>query len=313
MAMDISWIDTLRAAFSSCFPSSSSHPASTSNPDLNALLDSSSDVDALSLHSNYRPHRRSTNKSKGRRITLCGLEAFGRSKQPIALRDDDDSLPSRSRTTSTGSGTYDSDAAPLDASSLTPARLAQLQREEQEAKEERRRARRAKKEQKRLKREREEQARARALLEGALHGSANGAEFEGFQGSGTLPPLPDSPDDFIYVEDAPYRDDEEDDDADLGGAIYSRSPRVAAPGGGSSGQSSSSFSSSRSPRSQSSHSHPSPHSPSFPNHHQQLLPTHAMHLPSPIKKKSKRKGGSRSSATSSTLADSPVAAVFPGK
>ncbi|KAF8917253.1 hypothetical protein CPB85DRAFT_1286637 [Mucidula mucida] len=311
MAMDISWTDTLRAAFSSCFPSSSSHPASTSNPDLDALLDSSSDVDALSLHSTYRPHRRSTNKAKGRRITLCGLEAFGRHKQPVALppdRDDNDSSPSRSRTTSTGSGAYDSDAAPLDASSLTPARLAQLQREEQEAKEERRRARRAKKEQKRLKKEREEQARARALLEGALHGSADGAEFEGFQGSGTLPPLPDSPHDFIYVEDTPYRDDEEDDDADFDGAIYSRSPRVVAHEGGSSGQSSTSFSSSRSPRSQSSYSHPSFHS-----QHQQLLPTHAMHLPSPPKKKSKRKGGSRSSATSSTLADSPVTAVFPGK
>lgn len=190
-----SWADNLQAALSPCVACfrSQSHAESDDDshgpeyvprarPDeLEGLLADSDDAETLSLHSNVGdPRSKRAQKRAQRSIKMFGFYLFGR--PPIHLPDDeDDDLPvprhhhgiDRPRTVS--AMTFDSDASPLDPSTINElsaaqvaARMAQQHEEERLAKEERRRRRRERKELR------------RAALTMALEG-ANGEEFEGFQ------------------------------------------------------------------------------------------------------------------------------------
>ena len=157
------------------------------------LADASDDADALSLHTNPGERRaRKKRREQPKHIRVFGFDLFGRAP-PIQLPESDDEDSGRrssdngsrglnvrpggeGRTRKISSSTLDSDAAPLDASTieeLSAARHAEaLAREEEErrAKEERRRKRRERKELK------------RAAMARALELQANGEEdFEGFQ------------------------------------------------------------------------------------------------------------------------------------
>lgn len=166
------------------------------------LVDADTDVDAetLSLHSNPGRARRNNKKKRTkkynnpRRITFFGYNLFGR---PIKLPDEDDALYHRddeSLTPSTAitahsTSTLDSDAAPLDSdtiaalssSNIAAAVQASAEIEAQlKEKEERRKRRQEKKEFKRL----AESMAAQGVI-------GDGDVFEGFQGSGGFmaPPL----------------------------------------------------------------------------------------------------------------------------
>ncbi|EDR01222.1 uncharacterized protein LACBIDRAFT_312338 [Laccaria bicolor S238N-H82] len=166
--------------------------------ELQGLLVDSSDnerAETLSLHLNPGRGGRRKRKSKStangsgkpRRITLFGFDFFGR-PPPIQLPDDDDAddaplfCPHRrssgsTPTTTLTTQTFDSDAAPLDISTIqsisvskaSEAAEAELKRLKE--KEERRQRRKARKEMKRL-------------VEAGVVG--DGEEFQGFQGSGGL-------------------------------------------------------------------------------------------------------------------------------
>ncbi|EJF58160.1 hypothetical protein DICSQDRAFT_139644 [Dichomitus squalens LYAD-421 SS1] len=210
-----SWTDSFQAAVSSCLPClHSSDPASDSddhqsprprNPafahaippprarpdELQGLLaDTDDDADALSLHTN--PGERRTRKKRRKQpkhIRVFGYDLFGRTPA-VQLPESDDEDGARALGARRGAGdrvrtistsTLDSDAAPLDASTieeLSAARHAEaLAREEQE--------RREKEERRRRRRERRELKRA--AMARALELQANGEhEFEGFQGSGPV-------------------------------------------------------------------------------------------------------------------------------
>ena len=161
--------------------------------ELQGLLAGSSDGETLSLRSNPGGGRRRGGKRKSksgangkpRRITLFGFDLFGR--PPIQLPDDDiDDAPLFRRhrsgsgstpTTTLTTQTFDSDAAPLDISTIqeisvskaTEAAEAEVKRLKE--KEERRQRRKAGKEKRRL-------------VEAGVVG--DGEESEGFQGSGGL-------------------------------------------------------------------------------------------------------------------------------
>ena len=226
--------------------------------ELQGLLADSSDGETLSLHSNPGRGRRRGGKRKSRssangkprRITLFGFDLFGR--PPIQLPDDDaDDAPLfRRHRHRTGSGstptttlttqTFDSDAAPLDISTIqeisvskaTEAAEAEVKRLKE--KEERRQRRKAGKEKRRL-------------VEAGVVG--DGEESEGFQGSGGLALLKrssgaggrttatsssgshsqshsksqQSREGFGHFVSAPPPAAEEDDeDADLDGGLYAR-------------------------------------------------------------------------------------------
>jgi hypothetical protein len=189
-----SWSDNFRAAFAPCLaclqPRQDSedeereqynHHHTSHGPhyvprarldELEGLLaDADGDAETLSLHSNIgldEGRRRKRHRPR-KGIKLFGFNLFGR--PPIQLPDDDnEDRRVRSRTIS--ASTLDSDAAPLDPSTidqLSAARLAEseAQREQERlAKEERRRRRRAKK-----------AARESAL---ALALERGQGEFEGF-------------------------------------------------------------------------------------------------------------------------------------
>ncbi|KAI1784658.1 hypothetical protein LXA43DRAFT_196745 [Ganoderma leucocontextum] len=219
--VQFSWSDSFQAAVSSCLPcfkhsdpASDSEDAQTPRPrnpafahaippprarpdELEGLLaDASDDADALSLHTNPGERRvRKKRRKQPKRIRVFGFDLFGR-PPPIQLPESDDEDGGRrdsgsgSRSLRPGgeerirkisSSTLDSDAAPLDASTIEelsaarhPGALAQ-EEEERRAKEERRRKRRERRELK------------RAAMAPALELQANGEEdFEGFQGSGVL-------------------------------------------------------------------------------------------------------------------------------
>lgn len=169
-----SWTDNLRAAFAPCLAclqprrndedderQQHNHHYNSRGPDyvpraredeLEGLLQDTDDAETLSLHSNIgRDDGRKRKRRRPRKgIRLFGFDLFG--KPPIHLPDDDgdsDRRGPRSRTVS--ASTLDSDAAPLDPSTieqLSEARAAEaaVQREtERLAKEERRRRRREKK------------------------------------------------------------------------------------------------------------------------------------------------------------------------
>lgn len=170
-------------------------PHPTAPVDEKGLIVDSSDnerAETPSLHLNPGRGRRRGGKRKSkmgasgkhRRITLFGFDLFGR--PPIQLPDDDadaDVAPlfrrhsSGTPTTTLTTQTFDSDAAPLDISTIqsisvskaSEAAEAELKRLKE--KEERRQRRKARKEMKRL-------------VEAGVVG--NGEEFEGFQESGEL-------------------------------------------------------------------------------------------------------------------------------
>ncbi|PIL26857.1 hypothetical protein GSI_11037 [Ganoderma sinense ZZ0214-1] len=169
------------------------------------LADASDDADALSLHTNPGERRtrkkQSKNQNQRRRkglqgpkhIRVFGFDLFGRPPAAIQLPESDDEDPrsgsgglrpdreerERERARKISTSTLDSDAAPLDVSTieaLSAARHAEaLAREEEE--------RREKEERRRKRRERRELKRA--AMAHALELQANGEDqFEGFQGSG---------------------------------------------------------------------------------------------------------------------------------
>ncbi|KAF6750712.1 hypothetical protein DFP72DRAFT_508410 [Ephemerocybe angulata] len=126
----LSWSDTISIAFSSCLSttvastsacipclhraqsddslnnhgSSASHPphlAGTINriprarPDeLEGLLESDSDVERVSMHSNFGRGRKRANRKKNKKITLFGFDLFGKRRQavPVKLTGEDDAL-----------------------------------------------------------------------------------------------------------------------------------------------------------------------------------------------------------------------------
>ena len=190
-----SWTDNLRAAFAPCLAclqpqqrddedderQQYNHHHTARGPDyvpraradeLEGLLQDTDDAETLSLHSNIgRDDSRRRKRRRPRKgIKLFGFDLFG--KPPIQLPDDDDDDLRAPRSRTISSSTMDSDAAPLDPSTieqLSAARAAEgaAQREaERLAKEERRRRRREKK------------AAREAALALALDRSQD--EFEGF-------------------------------------------------------------------------------------------------------------------------------------
>lgn len=316
MAMDnFSYKDSIRAAFASCMPciiSSSTVPVESrdntstdarAHSELEGLLrDTDTEAETLSLHSNIGgAGRRRQRKRPTFSLTLFGYTLFGR--PPIYLSDDDeDERGWRRRPIGTvSSSTLDSDAAPLDASTI--ARLSSPDRAEIEQQRWEEEARR-KAERKARRRERRERERMSALL--TLNGGvlAEGDGFEGFQGSGASSLLPPPVAEFgPFVsgqeEQLATGDVSEDaDDADLGGGLYTRKQRTAVWSG--------SRSDSRSRTSASTSSgDPSLHY----NHHQltQAVPSYPqteMQLPKPAKTKKHRTSKRFSPLSSSTASQS---------
>lgn len=173
----------------------------TRRDELEGLLADSDEAETLSLHSNIgdRERRRKKKRRPRKGIRLFGYDLFGR--PPIYLSDDEDGgrvgrrrgQPrlgnaegehseaedlERVRTLSTS--TLDSDAAPLDPSTIDELSAAQLaaslarEEEERKAREE---ERKAKEERRRKRRERKELKKAAMAL--AMDGHGEG-EFEGF-------------------------------------------------------------------------------------------------------------------------------------
>ena len=247
MAMDnFSYKDSIRAAFASCMPcvrrraplesndnTFSDHRTHRSpSSELEGLLrDTDTEAETLSLHSNIGAGRRKHQKRPTFSLTLFGYTLFGR--QPIYLSDDEDERGSRRRTLGTASSsTLDSDAAPLDASTI--ARLSSPDRAEAEQRRWEEEARR-KAERKARQRERRERERMSTLM--SLNGGTlpEGGDFEGFQYSGetslhTLPatefgPFVGGPEGLLTTGDA-GEDSEDADDVDLGGGLYTRKQRT---------------------------------------------------------------------------------------
>ena len=229
---EFSWSDSVKAAFSPCLSCLSfasrthndrSSSQNSSRPDLDRLLqevDTDTEAETLSLHSNIGDSRRKRKKKRGRskNITLFGYNLFG--KPPIRLEGDDDLAdatisPAGGRGSSNtvkksiSTSTLDSDAAPLDPSTIAQLSAAQspspgLSEEELQRKEERRRRRRERKERK--------EALARTM------GQAD-AEFEGFPGSGPGVPVPPSPQGFVLVSPI-SQSDELGEDGDFDAMAY---------------------------------------------------------------------------------------------
>ncbi|KAG6331889.1 hypothetical protein ID866_7203 [Astraeus odoratus] len=237
-----SYKDGVRAALASCFScftsagssntiSQPNDPNSRSNTssanDLERLL-RDTDSDALSLHSNFgaSPSRRTRQRRRPKfSLTIFGYTLFGR--PPIYLSDDEDDGPDGQNRAfiTASSSTLDSDAAPLDPSTIerlsSPDHRAAAQRElEMRRREEEEQARR-KAERRARRAERKARARASALM--SLTGGGHGVddEFEGFQGSGTIlpQPVPEVGGVEIYPADTGSNSGDEDD-ADLGAESY---------------------------------------------------------------------------------------------
>ncbi|KAH0834667.1 hypothetical protein J3R83DRAFT_10182 [Lanmaoa asiatica] len=343
-----SYTDNVRAAFASCLPCfTASRSGSASNPSSNAenatLSETRStststrpspssnelehllrdpDSDALSLHSNLgaAAHRRARRRRRPKfSLTLFGYTLFGR--QPIYLSDDDDGDDiggGRARAlVTTSSSTLDSDAAPLDASTIerltSPDHYAALaakresERRRLEAEEEVRR-----KAERRARRQ-ERKMRARASSPVSLDGTSTRTDidqFEGFQGSESgavstsLPfrqVVPDHPDPERLGRDGDFdgyntSHSGDADDADLGGELYTRKKK-------SSTVMSASGSDSRSRTSASFSAGDVSHIQNFPSHstHQSIPHPHTeMHLPAQARKKSHRPSKRTSTVSSVT-------------
>jgi len=320
---EFSWSDSLKAAFAPClsclnFASRTPHndrpsSRSSSRPDLDRLLrdvDTDTEAETLSLHSNIGDSRRKRKKKRGppKSITLFGFNLFG--KPPIRLEGDDDlAAATISPAGGHGSGpmkksistsTLDSDAAPLDSSTIAQLSTAQLpspgpSEEELRRKEERRRRRRERKEKK--------EAIARAI------GQAD-PEFEGFPGSGPGVPTPSPPREFVLVSPM-SQTDELAEDADFDAMAYNTRRHT-----GSARSESDS-------RSRTSASMSNPDSSYYNHHYSQQpapIPAPSTQRPNPLdvpqkKKKSPRSKGSSKSSSSKTSQSasirSPVEATFP--
>ena len=315
---EFSWLDSVKAAFSPCL-SCLSHASRThrddrtssensSRPDLDRLLqdvDTDTEGETLSLHSNIGDSRRKRKKKRGppKTITLFGYNLFG--KPPIRLEGDDDLTAGGRRSSSTvkksvSTSTLDSDAAPLDPSTIEQLSVAQSSspgpsEEELRKKEERRRRRRERKER--------QESLARAM------GQAD-AEFEGFPGSGSVVPTPSSPREFVLV--SPLSPNEElVEDADFDAEAYNTRRHTGSIRSDSDSRSRTSASTSN--RDPSHHIH---------HHSQQPAP-----IPAPItrkqdshdvpqkkRKSSRPKGTSKSSSSKTSQSPSirsPVDSTFP--
>lgn len=347
-----SFTDNVRAAFASCLPCfTTSRSKSTSNPSLTATLSEprstgigpsssadlehllhDSDSDALSLHSNLgvTAHRRARHRRRPKfSLTLFGYTLFGR--PPIYLSDDDDGDDSlgvgggRARALVTASSsTLDSDAAPLDASTIerltSPDHYAALaaQRERERQRLEAEEAARRKAERRARREERKVRARAEALM--SLTGASPRPDmdtFEGFQGSEdgivstsfpshqAVKVVPDHPDLDRFSGNFNGLHSGDADDADLGGELYTQKKKPSA-------ALSASGSDSRSRTSASFSGGDSSHIQNFPIHttHQSVSYPHTeMHLPAPMKKKSHR-ASKRTSAVSSVTSQSTSTAPY---
>lgn len=360
-----SYTDNVRAAFASCLPCfTTSRSESASNPPANAEPRSTSntaepssssndlehllrdpDSDGISLHSNLGAavHRRARHRRRPKfSLTLFGYTIFGRPPIYLSDEEEDDShgTGGRARALLTNSSsTLDSDAAPLDASTIerlaSPDHLAALaaQRENERRQLE---AEEARKKTERRARRQERKARARAAALMSLTGASPHQDivpFEGFQGSKSGMAPSHQAVEVIPDHLAPFGaggDDDFDgcqsgdaDDADLGGELYARKKKL-------SGTLSGSGSDSRSRTSASFSAGDVSHTQSSPSHtaYQSIpYPHTAMHLPAPVGKKPKPHHTSkRTSAVSSvtsqststapytpveSLAEMPAVAAFP--
>ncbi|KAL4068637.1 hypothetical protein V8B97DRAFT_2008895 [Scleroderma yunnanense] len=240
-----SYKDSIWAVFSSCCscfggaPSNSSsqtsnipnHRANSSSPnDLERLL-RDTDSDALSLHSNLgsSSNRRARQRRRPKfSLTLFGYTLFGR--PPIYLSDDeDDGSQNRNRTLATVStSTFDSDAAPLDPSTIerltSPDHLEAAQRELETRRREVEEQARRKAERRARREERKARERASALMSLTGGRLAEDEEFGGFQGSGAIlsPRVPGSDGvEVMHPEDTGSNSGDADD-VDLGAESYVR-------------------------------------------------------------------------------------------
>jgi len=280
-------------------------------PDLDRLLqdvDTDTEAETLSLHSNIGDSRRKRKKKRGtsKSITLFGFNLFG--KPPIRLEGDDDltTSPAAGRKSSNtvkksiSTSTLDSDAAPLDPSTIAQLSAAQSpspgpSEEEVRGKEERRRRRRERKDAK--------EALARAM-------GQSDAEFEGFPGSGPGIPAPPSPRGFVLVSPtSPNEDLAEDPDFDAQAYNTRRHPGTTRSESDSRSRTSASLS--------------NPDFPSHYNHHssQQPAPIPApsiqrqssLDTPRKKRKSSRPKGSSSSKTSQSPPLRSPVEPTFPSQ
>ncbi|KAG6914127.1 hypothetical protein DXG01_002289 [Tephrocybe rancida] len=272
MAPPFSWPDTLHIAFSSCLPclatpanpeASASTDSLLDNPtahripraradELQGLLaESDAEAERMSLHSNPGLKKKRTKRKKDKRITFFGYDLFGHAPPPIQLPESDDEgghrrLGGPTPTTRSSSLTFDSDAAPLDSSTIdTISASAATLRAREEAEEVERREKAERREKRRQRKELKRVAKALALAE-------QGEDFEGFQGSGSGFPAEEY---GPFVHAGARRDDEEDEDADLDGGVYARKSNT---GTGSGSDSRSRTSASRSQQSQSDQPPPQP-------------------------------------------------------
>ncbi|KAG2358608.1 hypothetical protein BDR07DRAFT_1417312 [Suillus spraguei] len=325
MAVDnFSYKDSIQAALASCMPCFSGIAPVNSNDnarsdvrthrspsnELEGLLrDTDTEVETISLHSNIGAGRRKSRKRPAFSLTLFGYTLFGR--PPIYLSDDEDEQGWRGRALGTASSsTLDSDAAPLDASTI--ARLSSPDRAEVEQRRRDEEAQR-KVERKARRRERKERERMSTLL--SLNGGSlvKGSDFEGFQGSGES-----AISSLLANESGPSvqgqgelsaiggegEGSEDIDDADLGGELYTRKRQSVWSGSGSDSRSRTSASVSNGDA----HSHH--------NHHQlaQTIPLSypqtEMQLPN-LAKKPKNRTSKRFSPLSSSTASQSTAPHTP--
>ncbi|KAH7908910.1 hypothetical protein BJ138DRAFT_302779 [Hygrophoropsis aurantiaca] len=242
-----SYTDSIRAAFSSCLPcfaakstlntTEPQRPRRTNphSPELEGLLQDAGDTDTeaetLSLHSNIGSSSRRARKRPAFSVTLFGIHLFGR--PPIYLSDDEDGDGDGSgagrrhrQHGTTSSSTLDSDAAPLDASTI--ARLSSPEPNVQEALRREEEERQRKAERRARRRERRERERQSATM---MHFPAEGDDFEGFQGSGaplSLSAAVPEYGQFVRGSVGGYdvggagSGSGDADDADLGGELYTR-------------------------------------------------------------------------------------------
>ena len=307
-----SWSDSLRATVSCCFPCLQSNSDAESNSDgngnsafigvrgvprarpneLEGLLADAGDLDneaeTLSLHSNIGAGEQRRRRKRGlKKISFFGWNLFG--TPPIQLPlEDEDTLSRRPRRTppTLSSSTLDSDAAPLDPSTIEHMRIssAELDARAAAAEEE---DNRLKEERKQLRRERKELQRAARALALAAEGQSQS------QSSYTDSQYQQIPSPFLQQSDQPtptpplpgrsgsrltgiaafftganlaVDSDGDSDNADLGGQLYSR--KIASPSNSNGGSDS---------RSRTSASQSNPDRLGY-NLNQQLLP-HQVPLP----------------------------------
>lgn len=345
---NFSWSDGVRAVFGSCLPclngrstdsqfnDDGSHRVRRARADelegLLADVDTDTEADTMSLHSNLGSGdanaRRKKKRGPKKHVRLWGWDLFGR--PPVQLPESDDEGENsirrqRRRPGTISSSTLDSDASPLDPSTIerlsspTPhpnfsrgLTDAQLSAEEE--------AQRLIEERRERKRERREIKRAAKAL--AL--GMDEQEFEGFQGSGSnapsypqqrMPFVPSHPEEefggFVDVDEA---DAEADEELDFGAESYTR----RAPGGGSNGSDSRSRTTTSEQQSGVAYNHHYLSATQIPS-----SPT-AVPLPSspsplsdqPPRQKKKKSSGSKKSKSSSSTSQSlslpsPVQNAFP--